>query len=85
MKNLNEVFTRFKTLADKHDIFDEDFAWRWWVETNIDSENKPSRTGPCGFYLETGGVPMATMTLSIVGPETQHAEATWVTARLVLV
>ena len=74
-EDLNEVFARFKTLADKkHDIFDEDLL-ALVNEANIDSENETIKLVSMRVCSETGEVPTATMALSIDGTERQ-AEAT---------
>ena len=71
---LNEVFARFKALADKkHDIFDEDLL-ALVNETALDSENESIKLVSLHVCSETGEVPRASLTLSIDGTE-QQAEA----------
>jgi len=73
-QELNEVFTRFKTLADKkHDIFDEDLQ-ALVNESALESENESIRLVALRVCCETGEIPNATMTLNINGEE-QQAEA----------
>jgi len=73
-EDLNEVFTRFKQLADKkHDIFDEDLL-ALVNETAYDSENESIKLVSLKVCCETGETPCATMTLNIDGRE-QQAEA----------
>ena len=73
-QELNEVFTRFKALADKkHDIFDEDLQ-ALVTESALDSENESIRLVALRVCCETGETPNATMTLNINGEE-QQAEA----------
>ena len=70
-EELNEVFTRFKTLADKkHDIFDEDLL-ALVNEATFDTENETIKLVRLRVCCETGEVPNATMTLSIDGVEQQ--------------
>ena len=70
-EELNEVFTRFKTLADKkHDIFDEDLL-ALVNEVTFDTENETIKLVRLRVCCETGEVPNATMTLSIDGVEQQ--------------
>jgi 2-isopropylmalate synthase len=73
-QELNEVFTRFKTLADKkHDIFDEDLQ-ALVTESALESENESIKLIALRVCCETGETPNATMTLNINGEE-QQAEA----------
>jgi 2-isopropylmalate synthase len=73
-EELNEVFARFKTLADKkHDIFDEDLQ-ALVTETALESENESIKLVALRVCCETGETPNATMTLNINGEERQ-AEA----------
>ncbi|MFA9419946.1 MAG: 2-isopropylmalate synthase [Gammaproteobacteria bacterium] len=73
-QELNEVFTRFKALADKkHDIFDEDLQ-ALVTESALESENESIRLVALRVCCETGETPNATMTLNINGEE-QQAEA----------
>ena len=70
-EELNEVFARFKTLADKkHDIFDEDLL-ALVNETTFESENESIKLISLRVCCETGEVPSATMTLNIDGVEQQ--------------
>ena len=72
-EELNEVFARFKTLADKkHDIFDEDLLA---LVNEASFENETIKLVGLRVCCETGEVPSATMTLSINGNE-QQAVAT---------
>jgi 2-isopropylmalate synthase len=73
-EELNEVFARFKTLADKkHDIFDEDLQ-ALVTETALETENESIKLVALRVCCETGETPNATMTLNINGEE-QQAEA----------
>ena len=73
-QELNEVFIRFKTLADKkHDIFDEDLQ-ALVTESALDSENESIKLVSLRVCCETGETPNATMTLNINGKE-QKAES----------
>jgi len=73
-QELNEVFTRFKALADKkHDIFDEDLQ-ALVTESALESENESISLVALRVCCETGETPNATMTLNINGEERQ-AEA----------
>jgi 2-isopropylmalate synthase len=68
---LNEVFTRFKTLADKkHDIYDEDLL-ALINEANFETENETVKLVSLRVCCETGEIPNATMTLNIDGEERQ--------------
>jgi len=70
-EELNEVFARFKTLADKkHDIFDEDLL-ALVNEATFESENETIKLVSLRVCCETGEVPSATMTLNIDGKEQQ--------------
>jgi len=73
-EELNEVFARFKQLADKkHDIFDEDLL-ALVNETAFDTENETIKLVSLKVCCETGETPCASMTLNIDGRE-QQAEA----------
>jgi len=73
-EELNEVFARFKTLADKkHDVFDEDLQ-ALVTESALDTENELIKLIALRVCCETGETPNATMTLNINGEEHQ-AEA----------
>jgi len=73
-QELNEVFIRFKALADKkHDIFDEDLQ-ALVTESALDSENESIKLVSLRVCCETGETPNATMTLNIDGKE-QKAES----------
>ena len=68
---LNEVFTRFKALADKkHDIFDEDLL-ALVNETAFENENETIKLVSLRVCSETGETPQATITLNIDGVEQQ--------------
>ncbi|MFV2032566.1 MAG: 2-isopropylmalate synthase [Gammaproteobacteria bacterium] len=68
-EELNEVFARFKTLADKkHDIFDEDLQ-ALVTETALETENETIKLVSLHVCCETGETPSATMTLNINGVE----------------
>ena len=70
-EELNEVFARFKTLADKkHDIFDEDLQ-ALVNENLLDTENESIKLVSLSVCCETGETPNATMTLNIDGEEKQ--------------
>src|SRR5210317_662608 len=70
-EELNEVFARFKTLADKkHDIFDEDLL-ALVNETTFEAENENIKLVSLRVCCETGETPSATMTLNINGKEQQ--------------
>ncbi len=70
-EELNEVFARFKTLADKkHDIFDEDLQ-ALVSESVIEAENEIIKLVSLRVCCETGETPNATMTLNIDGEEKQ--------------
>ncbi len=73
-EDLNEVFARFKTLADKkHDIYDEDLL-ALVNEATSDDENETIKLVSLRVCCETGETPVANMTLNIDGAE-QRAEA----------
>lgn len=73
-QELNEVFIRFKALADKkHDIFDEDLQ-ALVTESALDTENESIKLVSLRVCCETGETPNATMTLNINGKE-QKAES----------
>ena len=66
----NEVFSRFKTLADKkHDIFDEDLLAL--VNEATFEMNETIKLVSLRVCCETGETPNASMTLSIDGQEQQ--------------
>ena len=68
-EELNEVFARFKTLADKkHDIFDEDLQ-ALVTETALETENETIKLVSLHVCCETGETPNATMVLNINGEE----------------
>ncbi len=68
---LNEVFVRFKSLADKkHDIFDEDLL-ALVNEASVDSENETIKLVSLKVCSETGETPSALVTLEINGTEHQ--------------
>jgi 2-isopropylmalate synthase len=70
-EELNEVFSSFKTLADKkHDIFDEDLL-ALVNEATFETENETIKLVSLRVCCETGEVPQATMTLNIDGQEQQ--------------
>ena len=70
-EELNDVFARFKTLADKkHDIFDEDLQ-ALVNETVIEAENEIVKLVSLRVCCETGETPVARMTLNINGEEKQ--------------
>ena len=74
-EELNEVFARFKTLADKkHDIFDEDLQ-ALVNETALEAENESIKLVSLRVCCETGETPNASITLNINGEE-QRAEST---------
>lgn len=71
---LNQVFARFKTLADKkHDIFDEDLQ-SLVSEPLLDSKNETIKLISLRVCSETNSTPNASITLTIDG-EQQQAEA----------
>ncbi|MEM7562427.1 MAG: 2-isopropylmalate synthase [Pseudomonadota bacterium] len=68
-EELNEVFSRFKALADKkHDIFDEDLL-ALVNETTFETENETVKLVSLKVCCETGETPNAQMTLNIDGEE----------------
>jgi len=74
-EELNEVFVRFKTLADKkHEIFDEDLQ-ALVSESGLEIENESIKLVALRVCCETGETPNATMTLNINGEE-KRAEST---------
>ena len=74
-QELNEVFIRFKALADKkHDIFDEDLQ-ALVTESALDSENESIKLVSLRVCCETGETPNATMTLNIDGKELKAESA----------
>ncbi len=73
-EELNEVFSRFKALADKkHDIYDEDLL-ALVNEAAFETENETIKLVSLRVCCETGETPVASMTLNIEGEERQ-AEA----------
>ena len=73
-EELNEVFRRFKALADKkHDIYDEDLL-TLVNEAAFETENETIKLVSLRVCCETGETPVASMTLNIAGEE-QRAEA----------
>jgi len=73
-EELNEVFARFKTLADKkHDIFDEDLL-ALVNEATFENENETIKLVSLRVCSETGEVPRASITLNVDGSE-QNAES----------
>ncbi len=70
---LNDVFARFKDLADKkHEIYDEDLQ-ALVTETSLEAENERIKLVALRVCSETGEMPNAQITLSIDGQE--HAAA----------
>jgi 2-isopropylmalate synthase len=70
-EELNEVFTSFKTLADKkHEIFDEDLQ-ALVTETNSELMNEPIKLVSLSVCSETGETPNARITLNVDGTEKQ--------------
>jgi len=68
-EDLNEVFARFKALADKkHDIFDEDLL-ALVNETSFETENETVKLVSLRVCCETGETPIASITLNIDGEE----------------
>ncbi len=68
-QELNDVFLRFKALADKkHEIFDEDLQ-ALVNESALEAENESIKLVALRVCSETGETPRATMTLSIDGRE----------------
>lgn len=73
-EELNEVFARFKTLADKkHDIFDEDLQ-ALVNESIFEAEHEAIKLVSLRVCCETGETPNASMVLNIDGEE-KRAEA----------
>ena len=73
-EELNEVFTRFKALADKkHDIFDEDLQ-ALVSEPLLDAENETIKLVHLRVCSETNTAPNASILLTIDGKQ-QQAEA----------
>ncbi|MDJ0779683.1 MAG: 2-isopropylmalate synthase [Gammaproteobacteria bacterium] len=73
-EELNEVFSRFKALADKkHDIYDEDLL-ALVNEAAFETENETIKLVSLRVCCETGETPVASMTLNIEGEE-QQAES----------
>jgi 2-isopropylmalate synthase len=74
-EELNEVFARFKTLADKkHEIFDEDLQ-ALVTETSSEHYNEAIKLVSLRVCCETGETPNARITLNVEGEE-QTAEST---------
>ena len=70
-EELNEVFARFKELADKkHEIFDEDLQ-ALVTETSIELNNEPINLISLSVCSETGETPNASVTLNVDGEEKQ--------------
>ncbi len=70
-EELNQVFSRFKALADKkHDIFDEDLI-ALVNDAAFDTENESVKLVSLKVCCETGEIPSASMTLNIDGVEQQ--------------
>ncbi len=68
-EELNEVFMRFKELADKkHEIYDEDLQ-TLVTETNLAAENERIRLVSLRVCSETGEMPSADITLWVDGEE----------------
>jgi 2-isopropylmalate synthase len=73
-EELNEVFARFKDLADrKHEIFDEDLQ-ALVTEANLETEQERFRLVSLKVCSETGETPNAAITISVDGDE-QHGTA----------
>jgi len=74
-ENLNEVFTRFKTLADKkHEIFDEDLQSLVTESSTHQTVNEYYKLISLKVCSETGETPNAAITLNINGEE-KHTSA----------
>jgi len=74
-ENLNEVFTRFKTLADKkHEIFDEDLQSLVTESSAHQTVNEYYKLISLKVCSETGETPNAAITLNINGEE-KHTSA----------
>jgi len=70
-KKLNEVFSRFKTLADKkHEIFDEDLQ-ALISESASETLNEIVKLVSLSVCCETGETPNARITLNVNGKEKQ--------------
>lgn len=70
-EEVNELFARFKDLADKkHDIYDEDIQ-ALVTETNLAAENERVRLVSMRVCSETGETPLAQLTLWVDGEERQ--------------
>ena len=68
-EELNQVFARFKTLADKkHEIYDDDLI-ALVNEATLESENETIKLVALKVCSETGEMPMASVTLNIDGRE----------------
>lgn len=68
-EELNEVFSKFKTLADKkHEIFDEDLQ-ALVTETSSDLTDEPVKLVSLSVCSETGETPNARITLNVNGNE----------------
>ncbi len=73
-EELNEVFARFKELADKkHEIFDEDLQ-ALVTETSTEQMNETIKLVSLSVCSETGETPNARITLNVDGEE-KRAEA----------
>ncbi len=71
-EQLNEVFTRFKTLADKkHEIFDEDLQALVTENNTLLTVNEFYKLISLKVCSETGEIPSAAITLSVDGEEKQ--------------
>lgn len=71
-ENLNEVFTRFKTLADKkHEIFDEDLQSLVTESSTLQAVKEHYKLISLKVCSETGETPNAVITLNINGEEKQ--------------
>lgn len=71
-EDLNEVFTHFKTLADKkHEIFDEDLQSLVTTSNAQHSINEHYKLISLKVCSETGEIPNARITLNINGEEKQ--------------
>lgn len=75
-ENLNEVFTRFKTLADKkHEIFDEDLQALITENNTENTVNEHIKLISLKVCSETGETPEASITLNIDGEEKRATAA----------
>lgn len=73
-EEVNELFARFKDLADKkHEIYDDDIQ-ALVTETNLAAENERIRLVSMRVCSETGETPLAELTLWVDGQE-QRTEA----------